>query len=63
MANFFKGYGAKAYQEKHKGEVVEEIKTTRLEGCEAPDPKTFGSKKQSARNRAIYGSVSEENNI
>ena len=29
MANFFKGYGAKAYQEKHKGEVVEEIKTTR----------------------------------
>ena len=62
MANFFKGYGAKAYQEKHRGEVVEEIKTTRLEGHEAPDPKTLGGNKQSARNKAIYGSVSEDNN-
>lgn len=62
MANFFKGYGAKAYQEKHKGEQVEEIKTTRLEGCTAPDPKKLGSPKQSARDRAIYGPNEEENN-
>lgn len=60
MANFFKGYGAKAYQEKHKGEVVEEIKTTRLEGCEAPDPKTFKNKK-SNRNRNDF--MSEDENI
>ena len=63
MANFFKGYGAKAYQEKHKGEVVEEIKTTKLEGYTVPSPKTLGSDKQSARDRAINGPISDENNI
>ena len=60
MANFFKGYGAQAYQKKHKGESVEEIETSNLKGHEAPDPKTFGNRKQSARNKAIYGSVTED---
>lgn len=60
MANFFKGYGVKAYQIKHEGEQVEEIKTSNLAGCTAPDPKSLGNRKQSARNRAIYGAVEQE---
>lgn len=62
MANFFKEYGVKAYQEKHKGEKVEEIQTSNLKGHEAPDPKSLGNRKQSARNRALYGTTDEENN-
>lgn len=59
MANFFKGYGVKAYQEKHEGEQVEEIKTSNLTGHKAPNPKSLGNRKQSARNRAIYGSSTD----
>ena len=60
MANFFKGYGVKAYQIKHEGEQVEEVKTSNLIGYTTPDPKSLGNRKQSARNRAIYGSVEQE---
>lgn len=62
MANFFKNYGVNAYQKKHQGEVIENINTVRLAGCSAPDPKTLRNKKQSERNRALYGSVSEDEN-
>lgn len=60
MANFFKGYGVKAYQAKHEGEQVEEVKTSNLTGCTAPDPRSLGNRKQSVRNRAIYGSAEQE---
>lgn len=62
MANFFKNYGIQAYKEKHKGEQVEEIKTANLEGFAAPNPRTLKNRKQSARNRALYGSVSNDEN-
>lgn len=60
MANFFKNYGVEAYKQKHKGEKVEEIRTANLEGFAAPDPKSLGNRKQSARNRAMYGAVEQE---
>ena len=60
MANFFKGYGVKAYQTKHEGEHVEEVKTSNLRGYTAPDPKSLGNRKQSARNRAMYGLIEQE---
>lgn len=60
MANFFKGYGVKAYQEKHEGEQVEEVKTSNLAGHTAPDPKNLGNRKQSARSRAMYGAAEQE---
>ena len=60
MANFFKEYGVQAYQKKHKDESIEEIETSNLKGHEAPDPKTFSNRKQSARNKAIYGSIMED---
>jgi len=60
MANFFKGYGVKAYQEKHKGESVEEIQTAKLKGFTAPDPKTLKNKKS---NRYESNPMSEDENI
>ena len=60
MANFFKGYGVKAYQEKHEGEYVEEIQTTKLKGFTAPDPKTLKNKKS---NRYGSNPISEDENI
>ena len=60
MANFFKNYGVQAYKEKHKGEIVEEIKTANLEGFAAPDPKTLKNKKS---NRRRNDSMSEDENI
>ena len=62
MAKFFKGYGVDSYKERHKGEKVEEIKTANLEGFAAPNPRTLKNRKQSARNRALYGSVSNDEN-
>lgn len=62
MANFFKGYGVKAYQAKHESEQVEEVKTSNLTGYTAPDPKSLGNRKQSARDHAMYGSVEKEEN-
>lgn len=63
MANFFKGYGVKAYQAKHEGEEIEVIKTSNLEGCEAPDPKSLGRRKQSTRNHISHDFFEEEENI
>ena len=60
MANFFKNYGVQADKEKHKGEIVEEIKTANLEGFAAPDPKTLKNKKS---NRRRNDSMSEDENI
>lgn len=60
MANFFKGYGVKAYQEKHEGELVEEIQTARLKGFTAPDPKTLKNKKS---NRYGNDPISEDEDI
>ena len=45
MANFFKEYTRK-YQEKHKGEEVEDMTKPKLADCTAPDPRTLGNNKK-----------------
>lgn len=62
MANFFKGYGPQAYQKKHKGEQIEEIKTSNLTGYEAPNPKSLGNHKRSTKSRDYDSTFSDEKN-